>query len=389
MNKLQEILKNRHSYAKAWKERTGGSVFGYFETYMPEELVYAAGILPVRILAEHEPDDVTDHQMHANCYATKDMLRQFINGKYDYIDGLVNAEGCQWMFLCHQTIINNNPDFFDHYVFVPDYPNARTSKTVFRSELIVFKEHLEKWANVEITTEAIDNAIEVYNKTRSLLRRLYYLRKADFPVILGSEAMEIMLACQIMDKAEANKLLEEFLDEVEKRTPDKDRIRVMLIGSETWDAELEKLIESLGGNVVIDELENGTSYILDDVVFQQDRYMALAHRYLERPHHPVKDNNWRRRPEHIFKLYEDWQADCALIVKQIYCHPHGTDNYAVWKMLRERQIQYHFFERDTTLPPAETRLRIESLFSTVSPGVNRVSGLNVVGQFSTVIPSKS
>jgi benzoyl-CoA reductase subunit C len=387
MNQFQEIYAKRHDYARAWKARAGGKVLGYIETYMPEELVYAAGVLPVRLLARHAADDVTDRQMHGNCYATKDMLRQFIQGEYGYVDGLVHAEGCQWAFLCYQNIINNNPNFFNHYVFVPDYPDARTSKNALRSEMEVFKTHLEQWTGTEITLGAIDRAIEIYNQNRRLLRRLYELRKADFPVVKGSEAMEIMLACQVMDKAEANEMLEAFLEDAESRAPGEDAVRIMLIGSETWDAELEKLVESLGGNVVIDELDNGSSYCWNEVIWQKDRYMALARRYLERPHHPVKDNNWRRRPEHIFRLYEDWQADCAVIAKQIYCHPHGTDNYAVWKLLRERHIPYHFFERDTTLPKAETSMRIESLISMVKPGVNRISGINKVGMFSSVIPS--
>ena len=40
---------NRAQYATEWKKRTGGKIIGYFCTYVPEELIYAAGILPVRI----------------------------------------------------------------------------------------------------------------------------------------------------------------------------------------------------------------------------------------------------------------------------------------------------------------------------------------------------
>jgi benzoyl-CoA reductase subunit C len=302
MNKFYEILENRHAYAEAWKKKTGGKVFGYYETYMPEEIAYAAGILPVRLLAQHEPDDYTDHQMFGNCYATRDILNQFVKGRYDYIDGIVHAEGCQWVFLCHQNLCNIYPDLFNHYVFVPDYPDARTSKSCLRSELQVFKEHIEEWSGKEITEEAIDNAIEVYNTNRRLLRKIYELRKSDTPPLRGSEAMAVTLACQVMDKAEANELLESYLLELEAREPLPDRIRIMLLGSETWDIALEKLIEDCGADIVIDELDNGTSYILNEVILQKDRLLALAHRYLERPHHAIKDNNWRRRPEHIFQL---------------------------------------------------------------------------------------
>ncbi|MEE8472354.1 MAG: benzoyl-CoA reductase, partial [Dehalococcoidia bacterium] len=47
MGEFQELSANRHQYARDWKARTGGKVLGYFCTYVPEELVYAAGVLPV------------------------------------------------------------------------------------------------------------------------------------------------------------------------------------------------------------------------------------------------------------------------------------------------------------------------------------------------------
>ena len=102
--------------------------------------------------------------------------------------------------------------------------------------------------------------------------------------------------------------------------------------------------------------------------------MAIGLRYLGRPHSPIKDNNWRRRPQHIFELAEDYNIDGALVVKQIYCHLHVTDNYAVWKILRERYIPYLFFERDTTLPVEETTLRLESFMNMLKPGLNHLSG---------------
>ncbi|MDR1204873.1 MAG: 2-hydroxyacyl-CoA dehydratase [Peptococcaceae bacterium] len=374
MDKFKELVENRHEYARAWKRRTGGKVLGYFETYMPEEIVYAAGVLPVRILARHEPDNLSDKWIYASCYPVKDMVNQLLKGRYDYVDGLVNVEGCQWMFNAFEVAVNNRKDLFSHYLFLPDYTDAASSKDVLRSELDVYKKKIEEWTGKTVTDEALDHAIGVYNTNRRLLRRICELRRADRSVILGSEMMNIAFASQVMDKAEINAVLEKFIPELEDREPYKDRIRLMLIGSETHDARLEELVESLGGSVVIDELDNGTSYYWNDVNLQKDRLMALSLRYLGRPHNPVKDNNWRRRPQHIFELSEDYHIDGAIIAKQIYCHLHGTDNYAVWKILRERNIPFHFFERDTTLPLEETELRLEAFMNMLRPGLVRLAG---------------
>lgn len=374
MDKFKEMIANRHEYAKAWKARTGGKVVGWFEPYFPEELAYAAGILPVRVLAEHETDVLTDKWMYAACYPVRDIVNLILRGRYDYIDGYVTVEGCQWMFNAFEVADNNMKAPFTHYLFLPDYTDAPTSKDVVRSEFKVLKERFEVWTGKEITKAALDNAIEVYNKNRRLLRCIYELRRADNPTLSGSEAMNIVLASQVTDKAEMNQILEKFLDELEDREPVGDKIRLMLLGSETFDSKLEEMVESLGGNIVIDELDTGSSYFWNEVYPQRDSLMALSLRYLGRPHNPIKDSNWRRRPQHIFELSEDYHVDGVIIAKQIYCHLHGTDNYVIWKLLRERNIPFHFFERDMSLPEEETELRLEAFMNMLRPGLTRLAG---------------
>ena len=43
---FREQFEHRHDYAKDWQKRIGGKVMGYFCTYAPEEIIYAAGMLP-------------------------------------------------------------------------------------------------------------------------------------------------------------------------------------------------------------------------------------------------------------------------------------------------------------------------------------------------------
>ena len=59
-DKFREVVDNRHEYAQQWKQRTGGKAIGYMCTYVTEEVIYAAGVLPVRIMGSREPQDVTE-----------------------------------------------------------------------------------------------------------------------------------------------------------------------------------------------------------------------------------------------------------------------------------------------------------------------------------------
>jgi benzoyl-CoA reductase subunit C len=371
---FKTLVENRRQYAQEWKTRTKGKVIGWFEPYFPEEIAYAAGALPVRMLAAHEPDDVSDKWTYGACYPVRDITNQFLKGRYGYVDGIVNVEGCQWMYNAFEVAANNNDKLLSHYLFLPDYVDAPTSKHVTRSEFKVMKDRMEEWTGNTVTDAGLDGAIEIYNTNRRLLRQIYQLRRADRPMIKGSEMMNILLANQVMDKAEMNRILEDFVQELERREPGRDCLRLMLIGSETFDTALEEMAEAQGANIVVDELDNGSSYFWNDVVYQQDRLMALALRYLGRPHSALKDNNWRRRPQRIFELAEDYAVDAAIIAKQVYCHSHGSDTYMVWKLLRERNIPFHYFERYTLLPGDETAMRLEAFLNMVKEGATHLAG---------------
>ena len=77
IEKFREWYDDRLAYAKKWKEDTGGKVVGYLCTYVPEEIFYAANILPVRILGDHKPQSVTEPHLFAMyCPFCRDVLAQ-------------------------------------------------------------------------------------------------------------------------------------------------------------------------------------------------------------------------------------------------------------------------------------------------------------------------
>ena len=81
IEKLKEWYEKRHEYAREWKSKTGRKVVGYFCTYVPEEILYAAGVLPVRILGSHEPQAVTEpHIFGMFCPFCRDCLAQGLKG---------------------------------------------------------------------------------------------------------------------------------------------------------------------------------------------------------------------------------------------------------------------------------------------------------------------
>lgn len=209
---------NRAQYAKEWKKRTGGKIVGYFCTYVPEELLYAAGILPVRILGSHEVQDITEPHIFAMfCPFCRDCLAQGLKGRFDYLDGLMIAQSCLHIRQTFSSWQKHIPLDYSYFLPMPHHVQSPHATPFLTKELEVFKKSLESWLGRTIDDKAIDDAIGACNRNRQLLWNVYELRKADSPPLTGEEAMEMVITSQMVDKKEHSAALEQLLDRLATR----------------------------------------------------------------------------------------------------------------------------------------------------------------------------
>jgi len=367
-DKLREWEKNRHVYAKGWKKRTGGKVLGYFCTYVPEEILYAAGVLPVRILGSHEPQDVTEpHIFGMFCPFCRDCLAQGLKGRYDYLDGIMIAQSCLHIRQAFTSWQKHIPVGFDYYLCMPHHVQSPRALPFLTGELNDFKKTVEEWTGKKISDKDLDKAIEVYNENRRLMRAIYDLRKGDNPPLTGEEAMEMVVSNQMTDKAEHSKELKKLLDELPKRKDGrKTGTRLMILGSEDDDIKFIHMVESCGATFVVDDHCTGTRYFWNDVKPDSDRIKAIAARYIDRVPCPSKDWMERRRLQHILNLAKDWNVKGAIVIQQKFCDPHELDIPAIRKALHAMGIKTLFLEFDVTVPIGQFKVRVEAFLEMLS-----------------------
>ena len=362
IDRFRDVSENRHEYAKEWKERTGGKVTGWLCTYVPVELIYAAGMLPVRILGTHEVQDVTDRYLFPTvCPFSRDALAQGLKGRYDYLDGLVYARTCSHVQGTFDNWRNYVPTPFIYYIWFPCHRASNRSRACLAGELQGLKDGLEKTIGKVISNDDLDRAIELYNTNRRLMREVYEFRKSEDPPITGAEAMEMVVSSQLMDIEEHNKLLEQLLQELPDRKIDRDAgLRLMMVGSEMDDVVFVRMLEELGCTVVIDEHCTGSRYFWDDVISQDDRLSAIADRYIDRWPCPAVSSDFSSRTDRILEHAQDWDAQGVLIYQQKFCDPHEFDIPSIQQMFKDNDIPTLILEFDVTIPFGQFRTRIEA-----------------------------
>lgn len=361
---FQDSFEHRHEYAKDWQKRTGGKVLGYFCTYAPEEIMYAAGILPVRILGGHEPQALTEpHIFGMFCPFCRDCLAQGLKGSFEYLDGIMLSQSCIHLRQAYASWRIHIPVSFQYYLPFPHGVQNKPAYKYLTSELRTFQKAIEEWTGLKISNDALDNSIEVFNKNRRLLRQIFDLRRAKHPPISGLDAMYLALSSQVVDKAEHNVLLEELLKRLQASAPsgsDNSHIRLMLIGSENDDTTFVKMVEGLGADIVIDEHCTGTRYFWNEVEPQEDRLAAIAARYIDRPPCPAKDWPDRRRIPHILSLAKDYGVQGAVLIQQKFCDPHEFDMPAIAESLKKEGVPSYNLEFDVTVPLGQFKIRMEA-----------------------------
>ncbi len=362
MEKFKEWYEKRHDYAQEWKNKTGGKVVGYFCTYVPEEILYAAGVLPVRILGSHEPQDVTEpHIFGMYCPFCRDCLAQGLKGKYDYLDGIMIAQSCLHIRQTYTSWKIHKPVDFSYYLPMPNNVQSKRSLPYLKGELEVFKKAVEEWTGKTITDDDLNKGIEIMNTSRALTRKLYDLRKESNPPLSGLEAMYAVVASQMVDKKDYNETLQELLEKLPRRQlENSSKIRLMILGSEDDDTEFVEMVESLGAIFVVDDHCTGSRYFWNEVSSNGNPLEAIAARYVERVPCPSKDWPERTRIEHIKKLAQDWKVQGAVVIQQKFCDPHELDIPAIIKSLKEEGIPAQFLEFDVTVPIGQFKTRVEA-----------------------------
>jgi benzoyl-CoA reductase subunit C len=368
-DQFKDWYENRHDYARAWKQRTGGQVVATMCTYTAEELLIAADMLPVRVLGAHEPQNVTEpHIFGMFCPFCRDSLAQGLLGRFDYCEGVTLTQSCIQYRQTFSSWRSNVPSVqWDYYVPMPNEVQSVHARKAHHAELQSFRIFLQALTGKELTDAKLRESLAVVDENRRLLRELFEYRKATDPQVSGVEAIYASLTAQFVDKREHNEQLKKVLAALPTRGLVRpEGVRFMTIGSENDDIAFMAMVESVGSTIVIDDQCSGTRYFWNESKPDEDVIKAIADRYCDRPACPTKDYPAHTRFDHVLGLAKEFNARAAIFLQQKFCDPHEGDYPDLKRHLESNGIPTLFLEFDITNPIGPFRIRVEAFLETMS-----------------------
>jgi benzoyl-CoA reductase/2-hydroxyglutaryl-CoA dehydratase subunit BcrC/BadD/HgdB len=331
----------------------GGRVVGFFCAHAPEELLWAAGILPLRMRGTGSEDSSgADEFMGAfNCSFVRHTLSRVLGGDLDFLDGLLVTNSCDHVRRVFDICNAKRVLPFCQYVDVP-HINTADSLARLTAQLRKLAQRLESEFGVVISDAKLAQAVKLYNRTRTLLGRASELRGEDPPRLSGSEVLAMSVAASSVPKDRVNDLLERRIAEVEQRPAEETgaggrRARLLFVGGMLDDPSYLEVFESLGADIVADQLCCGSKTFSHRTDEDIDPIEAIARRMLEHLSCPRMIADYPTRLRDLLQAVERYRVDGIVCERLKFCDLWGGEIEMLRRSFEQQKgVRLLVLERD-------------------------------------------
>ena len=368
-NRLAGPIEN--DYVREWKA-SGRPVVGFFCAHTPEELLWAAGVLPLRLRGTgSENTSYADQYLGPfNCRFVRHTLNRLMKGDLAFLDGLLVTNSCDHIRRLFDIFAAKEVAPFNHYLDVP-HLNSEESFARLVGQLRHLQARLESFFGVSISRDALTEAIELYNRTRVLLGRASALRAADPPRSTGSEALALSIASTSMPKDRFNQLAEQRLAELDRCNPPpaSSGPRLLILGGALDEPGYLEQIESMGASIVADQLCWGSKSFADLTNEETDPIDAIARRILEHMPCPRMLGQYPQRLANLLQAVKRYRVDGIICERLKFCDLWGGEIEMLRRSLKqEAGIPVLVLERDYAAAGGvgQLRTRVQAFLETLA-----------------------
>jgi benzoyl-coA reductase/2-hydroxyglutaryl-coA dehydratase subunit, bcrC/badD/hgdB len=359
---------------KEHKDR-GGKIVGIYCSFVPTELIMAAGAVAVSLCAtSEEPISAAEEYLPSNLcplikasygFGLTDTCPYFYFS--DFIVGETTCDGKKKMF----ELLN---DIKETYVMQLPSSRDEIALNMWEQEMYKFWKKLEDFYGVTITEEDVKKAILEKNAERDLILEYLELSKLNPSPISGYElGTKLDSLSFIPDMDERCRQIRQRIDEVKAdweqnykgKVSRKPRILITGCPNGGVRDKTIKVLEELGADVVAFDTCNSNREKIEKVDTSLPVAKALAKKYLNINCSVMSPNE--NRLKFITDMVDEYEVDGVLEIILQACHTFSIESYNVKKALVAKGIPYLKVETDYSKADAgQINTRLEAFLETIA-----------------------
>lgn len=327
------------------KDCHGKKLVGWVAPYAPEEIIYAAGAIPVGLWGgKVELKKARTYLPTFACSIMQSIMEYEATGGYDMLDAVLIPAHCDTLKCFGQKWKGKCPAI--PFVY-PQNRRVDCANDFLVSEYNLIREKLEKILECTITEQALSDAIILYNEYRSTARTFERVA-AEYPqTITPIVRHQIIKAAQYMDKKEYTEILKHVIYELRRSKPETwGGKRFIITGIEMADKELLKIFEEFNVNIAGDDLAEESRQYRTDVPFYGSAMGSLAKQWQVHDACSLAYDPFKRRVRYLSELAKARNADGVVIALMKFCDPEEYDVPIIMSEMEKQGIPLLVLEID-------------------------------------------
>ena len=343
IEKSIEIARSTDNSYLVQARNNGSRIIGHFCSYIPMEVIHAAGCVPykMRAIGSTGTDMGDVYYAPLNCSFVRHCMNKVLKGDFSFLDGVVFMNGCDHTRRLYDNwrYSGSKPEFL-HMHFVPHIVGSNAMEE-YKANIHTLKESLEKYFHVTITDEKLHASIKLYNDMRRLLKAIDEKRKDRKKIsIKGSEMLGLVLAISAVPIEIAIEMLKEALVYIdERKAAQSNDVRLLVLAGCVEEVEHIKLYEDAGGAIVADSFCFGSRYYNKQIDESGRPIDALAKGYLDLALScPRMMDDYPRRLANIQAVVGKYSIDAIVVEKLKFCDMWGWEIERLRRESKKRVI---------------------------------------------------
>ena len=327
VNEFSAIAANPHGQLKAYKEK-GMKCIGVMPYYAPEELVYAAGMMPMGMWGSNKKTISRAKEYCATFYCTIAQLdlEMLLDGTCDLLDGVITPTICDTLRPMSQNIrVAMSEKMPCIFLAHPQFRRPAFGLKYCHDQYTHVKTELEKIRGSEIKDEEIRDAIKVYNKSRRARREFVKLANAHCDVIDPIMRSAVLKASYFMRKDEYTEKLEALNTELRALPEAKwNGVKVVTSGIIVDNPTLLKIFKDNNVAIAADDVAHESRMIRVDADETGDPMEALCKQFADQDYDVLlydEASEQNRRGEYVANLVKESGAQGLVLFMQQFCDP--------------------------------------------------------------------
>jgi len=333
-------------------KENGTKIIGTMCNLVPEELIYAAGGIPIRLCSgcDHAVSPAEEAFPRDSCPLIKSTLGFAVTDQpfFNLCDAVIIPASCDGKKKLGEVLNDYIP------VWMMDLPQSKDktgSKKFWFAETRILKKRLEELTGKKINRARLKDAIVLLHKRYNVVRKFLEIRKRALPVISGRDALIVMQAAFFDDINRWTEKTQLLCEELEQNLQEKrvikpeHSVRILLTGAPTIlpNFKIPNIIERFDAIIAIDETCAGTQLVYDPVVVDEwnmlDMMSAVSERYLMPSVCPcfVKSED---RIDKLMDMIKDYKIDGIIYHTLRLCLLFDIESQRIKDVMSEKGVPF-------------------------------------------------